>query len=415
MFVPIVYTLLLYNCDPITEVSIKIQEAEDTYISQATFLVKELLMEIMTSECLQIRVPDKPGMDPVQYEQVNKLELFPEVETAVEVYREVMEEKDLGRALNPTERISVFLDPRRKILSKDDCIGGGNALQTMVISDIEELEHHFVGNVAQTSRRTPVPAPAPASALASAPAPAPSPAPAPAPAHGLATPAVTLPRVSSVMEQKRLARLAAAGHGGSSHGAQGGGVQPVTHHVALRQELTNYRGQNVEADVCGFSLPGFWLRKSEPTLAQGTGELVAPPDLPHLALVARRFHGVEATSCQAERNFSSLSFLIGTLRASMSPFKVEQMMFLKLNQACLPEIQTYNAVIAAQQERRSQCLQDVQSAQEAPAGETVDVELYKSLYVAVNACLKLKASEMSQFGTKGVECKPDRNRPADLT
>ena len=122
--------------------------------------------------------------------------------------------------------------------------------------------------------------------------------------------------------------------------------------------------------MCGFSLPGFWLRKSEPTLAQGTGELVAPPDLPHLALAARLYHGVEATSCQAERNFSSLSFLIGTLRASMSPFKVEQMMFLKLNQ-----VQKCNAVIAAQQERRSQCLQDVQSAQEAAAGETVDVEI----------------------------------------
>ena len=156
-------------------------------------------MEIMTSECLQTRVPDKPGMDPVQYEQVNKWELFPEVEMAVEVYREVMEEKDLGRALNPTERISVFLDPRRKMMSEDDCIGGGNAVQTMTISDIEELGHHFVGNVAQTSRRTPPPAPAPA------PAPAPSPAPAPAPAPGLATPAVTLPRVSSVMEQRHLA------------------------------------------------------------------------------------------------------------------------------------------------------------------------------------------------------------------
>ena len=50
----------------------------------------------------------------------------------------------------------------------------------------------------------------------------------------------------------------------------------------------------------------------------------------------------------------------------MSPFKVEQMMFLKLNQGCLPEVKKYNAVIdviAAQQERRSQCLQDVQSAQ----------------------------------------------------
>ena len=217
---------------PIAEANIKIQGAEDTYISQATFLMKEL-MEIMTSECLQIQIPDKPGLDPVQYEQVDKSELFPEVETMVEVYREIMEEKNLGRALKPTERISVFLDPRRKMMSEDNCVGGGNALQTTAISDIEELGHHFVGNIAQTSRRTPASAPAPAPALAPAPAPAPSPAPAPAPAPGLATLAVTLPRVSSVMEQRRLARLAAAGHGGSSHGAQWGGAQPVTHHVAL--------------------------------------------------------------------------------------------------------------------------------------------------------------------------------------
>ena len=57
---------------------------------------------------------------------------------------------------------------------------------------------------------------------------------------------------------------------------------------------------------------------------------------------------------------------------------MEQMMFLKLNPGCLPEVQKYNtaiAVIAAQQERRSQCLQYVQSAQEAAAGETVDVEI----------------------------------------
>ena len=73
-------------------------------------------------------------------------------------------------------------------MSKDDCIGGGNALQTMAIPDIEELGHHFVGNVAQTSSRTLVPAPAPA------------PAPSPAPAPGLMAPAVALPRVSSVME-----------------------------------------------------------------------------------------------------------------------------------------------------------------------------------------------------------------------
>ena len=133
--------------------------------------------------------------------------------------------------------------------------------------DIEELGHHFVGNVAQSSSRTPAPAPAPA------------PAPPPAPAPGLANPAATLPRVPSVMEQRRLARLAAARHGSSSHGAQGGGG--TTCNTPRRPSTgTIYRGQNVEADVCAFALPGFWLRKSESTLAQGTGELVAPPDLP---------------------------------------------------------------------------------------------------------------------------------------
>ena len=176
-----------------------------------------------------------------------------------------MEEKDLGRALNPTERISVCLsrsEEENDVRGPHDCIGGGNALQTMVISDIEELGHHFVGNVVQNSSRKPAPAPAP----------------------GLATPAVTLPRVSSVMEQRRLARLVAAGHGSSSHGAQGGGV--TTCNTPRRPSTgINYRGQNVEADVCGFLPPGFWLRKNEPTLAQGTGELVAPPDLLLLALV----------------------------------------------------------------------------------------------------------------------------------
>ena len=54
------------------------------------------------------------------------------------------------------------------------------------------------------------------------------------------------------------------------------------------------------------------------------------------------------------------------------------MKFVMSNQGCLPEVQKCNAVIAviaAQQQRRSQCIQDVQSAQEAAAGETVNVEI----------------------------------------
>ena len=33
--------------------------------------------------------------------------------------------------------------------------------------------------------------------------------------------------------------------------------------VRCAVEVSKYRGQNVEADVCGFSLPGVWLRKSK--------------------------------------------------------------------------------------------------------------------------------------------------------
>ena len=161
-------------------------------------------------------------------------------------------------------------------------------LHTMAFSDIEELGHRFAGNATQHSSRTP------------------------AAPHQLQC----MPRVPSEIEQRRLARLDAAEHGNVHMGTRGR-IRPVTHQVALQQELLNHRGQNVEADVCGFSLPGFWLRKSEPMLAQSTGELAAASYLPHFALLAHLYHGVEETSCQAERNVSSLSVLIGTSRASL--------------------------------------------------------------------------------------------------
>ncbi|CAN0396167.1 unnamed protein product, partial [Hapterophycus canaliculatus] len=53
--------------------------------------------------------------------------------------------------------------------------------------------------------------------------------------------------------------------------------------------------------------------------------------MPYLALLARLYHGVEATSCQAERNFSALAHLIGQLRTNMLASKVERMLFVRLN------------------------------------------------------------------------------------
>ena len=60
---------------PVAEVNTKVQGAEDTYISQATFLMTELLA-IMGSGPFRIRTPDKPQqVDPVPYDDVETFDL----------------------------------------------------------------------------------------------------------------------------------------------------------------------------------------------------------------------------------------------------------------------------------------------------------------------------------------------------
>ena len=43
-----------------------------------------------------------------------------------------------------------------------------------------------------------------------------------------------------------------------------------------------------------------------------------------------------AASCQAERNFSALSALLGDLQSNLGRRKIEMMMLLKLNQQLIP-------------------------------------------------------------------------------
>ena len=132
----------------------------------------------------------------------------------------------------------------------------------------------------------------------------------------------------------------------------------------------------MELEEDGFSLPGFWRRRGSPKLSQATGEVIEEAAIPHLALLARLYHGVEATSCQAERNFSALALLIGNMRSSMGAFKVEQMMmFLRLNQRCFPEIAAYNRVIDRQQARRNQCREDTDKAQNEGGCDLIEIDL----------------------------------------
>ena len=172
-----------------------------------------------------------------------------EVRTAVDVCMEYMGKKNVGEVGNLVKRISsTLLDPRRKTLSKKECVNGSPDIKQLAIKEVKDMADLFEGSAPQQTT-VPVasasaPAPAPASALAPAPAP-PPPAPAPG-GDGATGPLAKKPRMLSVMEQRRTNRLAAAGSAGAAGDeAESGSGPSITHKVRVLQELTRYVAEGV--------------------------------------------------------------------------------------------------------------------------------------------------------------------------
>ena len=113
----------------------------------------------------------------------------------------------------------------------------------------------------------------------------------------------------------------------------------------IEKEMRVYLAEDPHLEGNDFSLLQFWLRRSKPSTCAETGEVEA--GLPYLALIARQYNGIESTSYQAERNSSALSFVIDSLRSSISPGKVERLMFLRLNRLFTPEVKALHDAIEA--------------------------------------------------------------------
>ena len=135
-----------------------------------------------------------------------------------------------------------------------------------------------------------------------------------------------------------------------------------------------YVAEDTQPEEDDFSLFEFWARRSRTSTCAATGEV--EPGLPYLALIARPYHGIESTSCQAERNFSTLSTLIGSLRSSMlTSKKVERMMFLRLNRLFIPEVRALNDAVVANKAAAARCKEKVMAMEEATAGTPVILTL----------------------------------------
>ena len=84
-----------------------------------------------------------------------------------------------------------------------------------------------------------------------------------------------------------------------------------------------------------FNVLQYWKPRAIDGL-DASGTVILPARWPHVGLVARLYAGIDTTSCQAERNFSALKLAVSDLRASMSPTKIEQTLFLRLNRHLIP-------------------------------------------------------------------------------
>lgn len=95
----------------------------------------------------------------------------------------------------------------------------------------------------------------------------------------------------------------------------------MQHRYLLRAELAAYMVKRTEQEADNSCLLQYWTHRAIPTVAAGTNDIALPAKLPHVALVARLYLSIGTSSCQAERNFSALSFVIGELRTRMTATK----------------------------------------------------------------------------------------------
>ena len=165
--------------------------------------------------------------------------------------------------------------------------------------------------------------------------------------------AVAGKRKFSRLEQRRQAKLkSAADARGSGAGGSSIATPVMSRRTLMGLELLVYSAEEDQADVDGFvGLLGFWHRKGTARFCPTTGKILSPADMPYLTVIARLFHAIDATSCQAERNFSSLAHPIGDMCSNMLPANVERIMFVRLNKQFIEEVKELDAAVMLEQVR----------------------------------------------------------------
>ena len=147
---------LLLLVDDISEATIRMQWAGDTHVSQAMFIMTEVIA-MLKEESHPIRVPIgtvlPPPPDGIPTESTQVTELTLEAQDVREVLLEVMEDKGVGKPSLKVECLCVLLDPRRKALGADQLVNDSAVLRTRAEEDLKGVITEFADAQTQPSLR----------------------------------------------------------------------------------------------------------------------------------------------------------------------------------------------------------------------------------------------------------------------
>ena len=122
----------------------------------------------------------------------------------------------------------------------------------------------------------------------------------------------------------------------------------------------------------GFDLLSFWDDAARPR-CDSSNTVYEMAKFPILSMLARVYHSADSTSCQSERDFSALTFILNDLRGSMREDYIGMMMFLNLNQNRIPDMSSLNNSHAEKKNVRAKALTLAAKAQAAGAGDVVEI------------------------------------------
>ena len=310
--------------DPAAIVTAQIQGGRHGFIGKATNDFT-CLFSSMVDDTQEIRDLDDPHNGPRT--EVSKNTLNTEVQRALEVMTQDMGQRNLGKAILDIEAINLVLDHRFKSCYTGVCLNGGPALRAQVGTAMQGLCYEFVGSVGAvdkgddggaTGAGEPVGEGAGGNEAAGG-----------GGAEG--GDAAPVPKISRMEKIRRRRSLLVV-----QPNAGAGAEEDLSRSTAAEREFEDYMKMPPAAHSHDFDLLNAWKSYATDGVDAKTGKVVTPARLPHIGLVARLNLGIDATSCQAERNFSALSALPGDLQSNLGRRKVEMMMLLMLNQQLIP-------------------------------------------------------------------------------